>query len=104
MFARSIAAINLFLSPLEKQILPNRKWISYIILGIAYLSLGGLFFVEMQKDFGGYAFIVLLVILILSPLSRVSGITLLSKLMPFRKELGILMGMLVIVHYGLFLR
>lgn len=41
-------------------------------------------------------------ILILSPLSRVSGITILPKLMPFRKELGITMGMYALVHSALF--
>lgn len=56
-----------------------------------------------MKESGEISFNLLILILILSPLARITGIRTLSLLLPFRKELGILMGMLAIVHVGLFL-
>jgi DMSO/TMAO reductase YedYZ heme-binding membrane subunit len=103
MFDASITKINQFLAPVEHWISLHRRLIQIALLVLAYGSLLGLFFPSFQKESGEHAFLLLLILLILSPLAQVTGITLLKKLLPFRKELGICMGMLVIVHYGLFL-
>ena len=97
-----IKVINSFLSPLEKWITSNRVWISRILLVVAFLPLLLLFTSQPFKDSGSIAFTILFAILILSPLSRITWISLLTKLMPFRKELWIMMGMFAIVHTGWF--
>ncbi len=104
------------LSHIENGLKNHRSRISFVLLVIAWVILGGVLFpeiiarypelaqIKLQKESGGVAFIVLMIILFLSPLTQITQWRILSLLMPFRKELGIIMGMLVIVHYVLFLR
>lgn len=68
------------------------------ILVVAHLSLLGLLLPEMRRDFGELAGNLLIVILFLSPLSRITRSRLLLQIMGLRRELGILMGYLAIVH------
>lgn len=68
------------------------------ILLLAHLALFGLLFPELRKDAGNLAAIVLIGILFLSPLSKIFRMRLLLQMMGLRREFGILMGYLVIVH------
>ena len=68
------------------------------ILVVAHLSLFGFFFPELRKDFGETSAHVLLVILFLSPLSKIFRTKLLLQMMSLRRELGILMAYLATVH------
>lgn len=68
------------------------------LLIVAHLSLFGFLFPDLRKDFGEMAANVLLVILFLSPLSRIFRMRLLAQLMGIRRELGILMAYLATVH------
>lgn len=69
-----------------------------ILLFLAHLSLFGFLFPELRRNFGSAAEIMLLVILFLSPLSKILGMRLLLQLMGLRRELGIIMGYLALVH------
>ena len=101
---------------IENFIAAKRSQISFTLLVIAWTILGGVLFPEiiarypefaqipLQKEAGKVAFIMLMIILFLSPLSKITRWRILTLVMPFRKELGIIMGMLVLVHYILFLR
>lgn len=71
------------------------KW---FLLAIAHLSLFGFLFPEWRKDFGEMAANVLIVILFLSPLSKIFRARLLLQMMGLRRELGILMAYLATVH------
>ncbi len=68
------------------------------ILVMAHLALFGIFFPEFRKSFGSAAEIMLLVILFLSPVSKILGMRLLLQVMGLRRELGIMMGYLATVH------
>ncbi len=68
------------------------------ILIVAHLSLLGFFFPEVRKDFGSLAANLLIVILFISPLSKIFRMRLLLQLMMLRRELGITMGYLATVH------
>ncbi|MFZ1654372.1 MAG: ferric reductase-like transmembrane domain-containing protein [Candidatus Moraniibacteriota bacterium] len=68
------------------------------ILVLAHLSLFGFLFPEMRKDFGELAANLLIVILFISPLSKIFRMRLFVQLMMLRRELGIMMGYLATVH------
>lgn len=68
------------------------------ILIAAHLSLLGFFFPEMRKDFGELAGNLLIVILFLSPISKILRMRLLLQAMSLRRELGITMAYLATVH------
>lgn len=74
------------------------RQIKGFILAVAYISLTGVFFPDFRRDFGNLALTMLLMILFLSPLSKLLQTRLLLIAMSFRRELGILMGCLAIVH------
>jgi sulfoxide reductase heme-binding subunit YedZ len=67
---------------------------AWLVLLVLFLPLRPL----LEGDFGEIAGNLLIVILFVSPLSRVLGMRLLLLLMGFRRELGILMGCLALVH------
>ncbi len=68
------------------------------ILALAHVSLFGFLFPEMRKEFGELAANLLILILFLSPLSKIFRMRLLLQLMMLRRELGIMMGYLATVH------
>lgn len=68
------------------------------LLIVAHLSLFGLLFPDMRKEFGELAANVLIIILFLSPFAKVFQTRLLIQLMGIRRELGILMAYLATVH------
>lgn len=69
-----------------------------VILVLAHLSLFGLLFPELRKDFGELAANLLIALLFLSPLSKIFRMRLLIQGMMLRREFGIMMGYLATVH------
>lgn len=74
------------------------RQIKMALLLVAHLSLFGLFVPELRNAFGNLALLLLLVILFLSPLSKLLRMRLLLQLMTFRRQLGIWFAYLVTVH------
>jgi methionine sulfoxide reductase heme-binding subunit len=72
--------------------------IKRFLLIVAHLSLFGFLFPDLRKDFGEMALNLLLVILFLSPASKIFRMRLLLQLMGLRRELGIMMTYLATVH------
>lgn len=72
-------------------------WKKLILIG-AHLALFGFFFPDIRKEFGELAGNLLIVILFLSPLSRITRMRLLLQAMTLRRELGIAFGYLATVH------
>jgi|GEM_PF-2988679 len=68
------------------------------ILILAHLTLFGFLFPELRKDFGELAANLLILILFISPLSKIFRMRLLIQLMMLRRELGIMMAYLATVH------
>jgi sulfoxide reductase heme-binding subunit YedZ len=69
-----------------------------VILIVAHISLFGFFFPGIRRDFGELAANLLILILFISPLSKIFRMRLLLQLMMLRRELGIMMGYLATVH------
>lgn len=76
----------------------NVRRIKIILLIGAHATLAGFLFPEMRKDFGEMAANLLILILFLSPLSKIFRMRLLLILMGLRRELGIFMAYLATVH------
>lgn len=79
-------------------IVKHIRGIKFFLLGIAYASFLGIFFPELRREFGSWSRDILLVLLFLSPLSKIFRMRLLLQLMGFRREMGILMGYWATVH------
>ena len=69
-----------------------------VILSVAFLSLFGAFYPSVFRQYGELAGNLLIFLLFLSPLSKIFRMRILLQLMGFRRELGILMGYLALVH------
>ncbi|MBP9751358.1 MAG: ferric reductase-like transmembrane domain-containing protein [Candidatus Moranbacteria bacterium] len=76
----------------------NTGFLKVAILVSAHASLLGIFFPDLRRSFGEVAGSLLIVILFLSPLVTITGMPLFRAAMGFRREFGILMGYLAIVH------
>jgi DMSO/TMAO reductase YedYZ heme-binding membrane subunit len=76
----------------------NARPLKTVMLIIAHASLIGFLFPEFRRDFGEMAGNLLIFILFLSPLATITGMPLLRLAMGFRREAGILMAYLAIVH------
>ncbi len=74
------------------------RTVKTVILIVAHASLIGLFFPEMRTEFGEMSLNILIVILFLSPAAAITRMPLLLVTMGFRRELGILVGYLAMVH------
>jgi len=88
---------DLLLGVLSRHLLLVKRF----LLAISYLVLLAFFLptlASFQRDFGEMAGNLLIVILFLSPLSALFRMPLLLVLMGLRRELGILMGCLALVH------
>ena len=72
--------------------------VKLFILIVAHMSLLGIFFPELRRDYGSLAGNALILILFLSPVAAVTRMPLLRIVMGFRREMGILMAYLAIVH------
>jgi DMSO/TMAO reductase YedYZ heme-binding membrane subunit len=74
------------------------KQVKIILLMLAHLSLIGFLFPQFGRSFGNFAQNLLLVILLVSPLSKLFRMKLLYQLMSLRRELGIWFAYMAIVH------
>lgn len=93
-----IGSINQLLSPVDKVFEQYKKYVGYLIL---ILAAGTVFFLghsDFEKFTGEQALNVLWIILWIPIIAKVFGIKLAQSFMSLRKELGILMGMLALVH------
>lgn len=93
-----IPTINNFLAPLDTLLKKHRKYVGYFIIFLALCSFSFFLFPYSTKESGEKAILVLWIILWLPIFARVLDINIAKTLMPLRKELGILMGILAIVH------
>jgi ferredoxin-NADP reductase/DMSO/TMAO reductase YedYZ heme-binding membrane subunit/rubredoxin len=93
-----IEQINTLLEPIDSRVPHFRKYIGYILLMLSVASLYYLTDITSIKESGEKAITLLWIILWMPIFSRVIGIRLIGSLMPLRKELGILMGTLAVVH------
>lgn len=93
-----ITTINTLLQPLEKIIRDFRRYLGYAILFLAFLSLFYLLDPRSVKDSGEQALLVLWIVLWIPIFARVLGLRVARELLPLRKELGILMGTLALIH------
>ena len=93
-----IHTINTLLSPLENSIRKYRTYIGYFFLFLALLSCSFFWIEDSIRESGEKAILVLWIILWIPILARVFGIRIFSQMLPLRKELGILMGILALVH------
>lgn len=90
--------INIFLEPIESLIGKYRKYIWYLFIFLSFISLSLIFFSKTVKLTGEQALNFLWFLLFLPIFSKVFGLSIAQKLMPLRKEIGIFMGTLAIVH------
>lgn len=75
------------------------KEIKWVILMVAHLSIiVGIMVPSLRRSFGEAAGTLLIILLFLSPLSKIFRMKLLLLLMGFRRELGILMGYFACIH------
>lgn len=93
-----IKTINTFLEPIESLIKKYQKYIWYFFIVLSFLSLSLAFTPETIKFTGEQAMNILWFLLFLPIFSRVFGLSLAQTLMPLRKEIGIFMGTLAMVH------
>ena len=93
-----IALINTFLAPLTRGINRFRPILGNILLVLAIIAIPLMFSREWTLWAGEQALNLLWFILFLPVFARVLGIELAQSLMPLRKELGILTGVLAMVH------
>ncbi|GAB0174548.1 MAG: hypothetical protein HHAS10_04270 [Candidatus Altimarinota bacterium] len=116
-----INSINTFLTPVEKFLKQKSKYISYFLIFLSIFALvfyiipfisisnGNIGFTNsssiagMQKESGEQALNVLWIILWIPIFARVLQIRVTQNLMPLRKELGILMGVLAFIHGGMYI-
>lgn len=93
-----INTINTFLEPIESLVKKYQKYIWYFFIVLSILSFSLAFSPETVKLTGEQAMNFLWFLLFLPIFSRVFGLSLAQTLMPLRKEIGIFMGTLAVVH------
>lgn len=93
-----INTINTFLEPIESLVKKYQKYIWYFFIVLSILSFTLAFSPETVKLTGEQAMNVLWFLLFLPIFARVFGLSLAQTLMPLRKEIGIFMGTLAVVH------
>lgn len=98
-----ISRLNHVLLPLETFLQKYRKYIGYFILFLTFCSLYYMLDERSVKESGEKALLILWIILWIPIVSRVIGLKFATHLLPLRKELGILMGVLALVHSSRFL-
>ncbi len=74
-----------------------------IIVGNAIIHLSGVFIEHSTRELGNYAFFLLIVILMIKPLcvlfpAKYSKFNIFKKILPFRRELGVLAFWIAITH------
>lgn len=98
-----IATINQILLPLETFIKKYRNFIGYFILFLSFCSVYYMFDERSVKESGEKSLLILWIILWIPIIARVIGLKIATHLLPLRKELGILMWVLALVHSSRFL-
>ena len=98
----AVSGLNRALGPLTRTILRFRRPIGWFILFLSGLCLPLVFVGSLIELTGAIALALLWLVLFIPILSKVFGIELFTVLMGLRKELGILMGMLAIVHSAIY--
>ena len=101
LLSKAVASFDAALSPATVFVSKRRSTISKTVLVLAFATTFLSFFPGLIKETGSWALLLLLTIMFLSPLSSITGSKFLKTLMPFRKEVGILMGVMAGVHSGL---
>ncbi len=102
MVAAAVARVNAWSAPLERLVVRFRKPVSWVLLGLAAASVTMAAVPDSIALTGEQAWNALVVVLFLGPLARVTGLGVLRTACLFRKELGVLMGTLALVHFALF--
>lgn len=99
LFFLIVGSFDFLYSRISPYIVRGEKWIKRALLFIAFACIGLLYYPDIG-DIGEMAFEVLYIILFIPILSRVFGLSLAKIFMGYRRELGILMGMLALAHTG----
>lgn len=94
----AIGATNRITEPVSKSILAYRSKIGLILIVLSALCVPLAFFPQLVADTGSAAFALLWFVLFIPILSKVFGLRIFAALMGLRKEIGILMGTLAVVH------
>lgn len=102
MVAAAVTRINAWTAPLERFVVRFRKPVSWGLLALAAASVALSAAPDALQLTGEQAWNALIVVLFLGPLARVTGLGVLRMACLFRKELGVLMGTLALVHFALF--
>jgi len=98
-----VSYINTLLAPLEQAIRTYKKYIGYFFIILSLASFGYIFSPWWVKESWEQAMNLLWFLLFLPILARVFWLGIAHALMPLRKEIGILMGTLALVHGMIFL-
>lgn len=95
-------AVDALLSPITHILVQNKKFVRAATIAAVIFSLALLFSPGFQKDLGSLSWALLLAILFLSPAAKISQSKTLASLMLFRRDAGILMGVLALEHAFLY--
>jgi sulfoxide reductase heme-binding subunit YedZ len=79
-------------------LITHLKAVKMSILCLAYATILGLLFPQINKSLGNVALLLLLIGLLVSPLSKILQMKLLYQVMGLRRELGIWFGIVALVH------
>lgn len=93
-----IASLNSLLAPLTALVKQYRKYIGWFFVFLAVCTIPLAFISNTAKFTGEQALNILWFLLFLPIFAKVIGLDLAKALMPLRKEIGICMGTLAIVH------
>lgn len=93
-----IASLNSLLAPLTALVKQYRKYIGWLFIFLAVCTIPLAFISNTAKFTGEQSLNILWFLLFLPIFARVIGLDLAKALMPLRKEIGICMGTLAIVH------
>ena len=101
-----LSRIDRVLTPLDRFFRRHQKIVKNILLVLSVLSLG-VFFTSASAQFslantcGSLAWFLLLLVGVVGPLARITRMRIMGLGVLLRRELGILMGVLAIVHSGI---
>ena len=100
--SRLCRSVDLWLAPLESLIRRHQKIAKRILLGLSLATILELFLPigSLGDAFGLLAWYLLLLVAVVGPLTRITRKRIFGLSVLLRRELGILMGMLAIVHSG----
>lgn len=94
--------IDIIFNPVVTALIRNRKALRWILAIVIIVSFASLLVPSFHRQLGKLAWLLLLIILFLSPVSKIAQSKALASLMTFRREMGIFMGMLAIEHVLLY--